>query len=71
MNCFVSNAQEIEQNLFGFEKLIVPRAQVDYWTRIQTVDGEANPRYRLLVLVNTDPHAMYLARDDLKRRRPL
>ncbi len=42
---------EAEKNLFGIEKLNVPRSDipavthVDYSARLQTVDGEANPLY--------------------------
>ena len=46
---------ETQQQLFGIEKLLVPRSQipavthVDYSARIQTVHEQTNPRfYRLL-----------------------
>lgn len=46
---------EEEQNLFGIEKLHVPRSDipavthVDYSARIQTVDRRDNPRYHALI----------------------
>jgi len=44
-----------EQNLFGIEKLNIPRSEipavthVDYSARIQTVHRETNPRYHALL----------------------
>ncbi|MEM1094244.1 MAG: carbamoyltransferase [Bacteroidota bacterium] len=46
---------EDEQQLFGIDQLKVPRSDipavthVDYSARVQTVDGEANPRYHALL----------------------
>ena len=46
---------ETEQNLFGIEKLNVPRSDipavthVDYSARIQTVHKDTNPRYHALI----------------------
>ena len=46
---------EAEQQLFGIEKLNVPRSEipavthVDYSARIQTVHAETNPRYHALI----------------------
>lgn len=46
---------EEQQRLFGIDKLNVPRSSipacthVDYSARIQTVDGETNPRYHKLI----------------------
>ena len=46
---------EAERNLFGIDKLNVPRSQipavthVDYSARIQTVHRETNPRYHALI----------------------
>ena len=49
------NMSEAEQQLFGIEKLNVPRSDipavthVDYSARIQTVHRETNPRYHALI----------------------
>jgi carbamoyltransferase len=46
---------EVEQNLFGIEKLNVPRStipavtHVDYSARVQTVHKETHPRYHALI----------------------
>ena len=46
---------EVERNLFGIEKLNVPRSDipavthVDYSARIQTVHADTNPRYHALI----------------------
>ena len=46
---------EEEENLFGIDKLNVPRSEipavthVDYSARIQTVHVETNPRYHALI----------------------
>jgi len=47
--------KEDEQNLFGIDKLNVPRSEIpavthiDYSARIQTVDRNTNPRYHALI----------------------
>ena len=46
---------EAEQQLFGIEKLNVPRSDipaithVDYSARVQTVHADTNPRYHALI----------------------
>ena len=46
---------EAEQQLFGIDKLNVPRSEIpavthiDYSARVQTVDRETNPRYHALI----------------------
>ena len=49
------DARAVEEDLFGIEKLKIPRSEipavthVDYSARIQTVHRETNPRYHALI----------------------